>query len=108
MPLASQGEKNNSYLDRGAERQDMPVANEIRFTLNGKTVSLTSEQVRTVASKLTPQRVQAHGVEIDGRIFPVKQIFEAATGYDRSDFISTTARRHLKNLGFGVFRRSAN
>lgn len=84
------------------------MATEIRFTLNGRPVSLTSDQVKAVASKLTPQRVQAHGVEIDGRIFPVKQIFEAVTGYDRADFISTTARRHLKNLGFGVFRRSTS
>lgn len=82
------------------------MAAEITFTLNGKPVSLTSDHVKAVASKLTPQRVQAHGVEIEGRIFPVKQIFEAVTGYDRADFISTTARRHLKSLGFGVFRRS--
>lgn len=82
------------------------MATEISFILNGRQVTLTADQVRAAASKLTPQRVQAHGVEIDGRIFPVKQIFEAVTGCDRADFITTTARRHLKNLDFGVFRRS--
>ena len=82
------------------------MATEIKFTLNGKQMTLTREQVAAVASKLIPKRVQAHGVEIDGRIFPVKQVFEAATGCDRADFISTTARRHLKSLDFRLFRSS--
>jgi hypothetical protein len=49
---------------------------------------------------VAPEPVRSHSVQVGGTWFPVKQVLEQATGVDRSDFISTAARRQLKKLGF--------
>ena len=72
----------------------------MRFTLNGKRFELSGDDVRRRLRDVEPELVRQLGVRVDGRIFPVKQAFEAATGIQRRDFISHTARRHLSALGF--------
>ncbi len=72
----------------------------MRFRLNGNTVELTADGVRSRLRDVEPEPVRQLGVRIDGRVFPVKQAFEAATGVNRREFISHTARRHLAALGF--------
>lgn len=70
-------------------------------------MTLSRSHVIAAVADLDPEPVRTHAVEVQGRVFPVKQVFEAATGVDRGDFISTTARRHLKALGFKLFRVTA-
>lgn len=79
---------------------------EVRFTLNGEPYVLRHDEVVGAMRGVAPERVQTHAVEVGGTVYPVKQVFEAATGCDRADFISHTARRHLKALGFRLFRQA--
>lgn len=53
---------------------------------------------------VTAEPIQAHYVIVGGRRFPPKQVIGAVTGLDRSEFISTQARRILERLGFKVGR----
>ena len=46
--------------------------------------------------------LRSHGVQVSETWYPVKQVLERTTGADRSDVISTAARRQLKKLGFPV------
>jgi hypothetical protein len=72
----------------------------MRFRLNGETFELTTDEVRRRLPDVKPEPVRQLGVRVDGRVFPVKQAFEAATGVHRRELISHTARRHLAALGF--------
>jgi serine/threonine protein kinase len=72
----------------------------MRFTLNGKRLELTADDVRCRLRGVEPAPIRQLGVRIDGRLYPVKQAFEVATGIERSAFVSHTARRHLAALGF--------
>ncbi len=72
----------------------------MRFRLNGKTVELTATEVQRRLRDVEPEPVRQLGVRVDGRVFPVKQAFEVATGVNRREFVSHTARRHLAALGF--------
>jgi serine/threonine protein kinase len=78
----------------------------MRFTLNGKRFELTAVDVRRRLRGVEPEPVHQLGVRIDGRLYPVKQAFEAATGIERSAFVSHTACRHLSTLGFELVGES--
>jgi hypothetical protein len=72
----------------------------VRFTMDGRPFELSRSQVEMSLAGVDPEPVRSHAVEIAGTWYPVKQVLECATGVDRSDFISTAARRQLKKLGF--------
>jgi serine/threonine protein kinase len=72
----------------------------MRFILNGTPFELTADEVRDRLRHVEPEPVHQLAVRVDGRLYPVKQAFEVATGVPRSEFISHTARRHLASLGF--------
>jgi hypothetical protein len=73
---------------------------EIAFTADGRSFKLRTSQVTKAMAGVTPEPLRSHAVLVGGRWYPVKQVFERVTGLDRSDFISTTARRNLRKLGF--------
>lgn len=77
----------------------MPEDGCVEFTLNGRRLAVTAEQVRQCVDAF-PEPVRQHGVRIDGVVYPVKQAFELATGVPRAEFTSHIARRHLAALGF--------
>lgn len=77
--------------------QDDPV---VPFTMDGRFFELRRSEVEKALVGVAPEPVRSHSVQIGGIWFPVKQVLEEATGVDRSDFISTAARRQLKKLGF--------
>lgn len=77
--------------------QDDPI---VRFTMDGRFFELRRSEVEAALAGVVPEPVRSHSVQIAGTWFPVKQVLEQATGVDRSDFISTAARRQLKKLGF--------
>jgi hypothetical protein len=80
------------------------VPQEINFVVNGKPLSLTRAAVLDVMKNVSAEPVQRHSVKVAGVVYPVKQVFEAATGLDRLDFTSAVARRNLAKLGFEVAR----
>lgn len=77
---------------------------EIEFTLNGRPMRLTTEEVLSAVQGVDPEPARAHIVEIQGRRFPPKQPFALATGLDRLDFTTNQARTQLRRLGFKVER----
>lgn len=79
-----------------------------RFILNGRALELDSAVVAVRMSGVVPEAVREHGVLVGGRLFPVKQAFEVATGLPRLDFTSDVARRHLGALGFDLVAATAS
>lgn len=77
---------------------------QLSFTLNGARYTTSTEEVVKRMSGKQPEAVRSHGVRVAGRLFPVKQVFEATTGIDRADFQSMQARSVLRRLGFEVVR----
>jgi hypothetical protein len=76
---------------------------EIDFLFNSKRLRLSRRQVLDKLRTEQPEPLRTWGVEVEGRMFPVKQAFAVATGCGRADFISTRARDLLRKLGFRVF-----
>ncbi len=74
----------------------------VRFIVNGEQFELTADEVRRRLRDAEPEPVHHLGVMVDDRPYPVKQAFEVATGIQRREFTSHTARRHLASLGFEV------
>ena len=80
------------------------MSEQITFVVNGKLLRLSRRDVESCIRGLSPQPIQRHAVEVGETTYPVKQVFEAATGLDRLDFTSAVARRNLGRLGFVVVR----
>jgi hypothetical protein len=80
------------------------MAGEVEFIVNGKAIALTRAAVSEAMRGVLAEPVQTHSVLIEGTRYPVKQVFQEATGLDRLDFTSATARRNLVRLGFEVTR----
>ncbi len=72
----------------------------MRFTVGGESFDLTPEQVIRAMKGVGSEAVQKHVVEIDGRMFPPKQVFAAVTGRTRQSFTTMEAQRVLTRLGF--------
>jgi hypothetical protein len=72
----------------------------MEFVLNGRSHSLGAATVRARASRVEPEPIRTHWVEIDGRRFPPKQAFRVATGLHKEPFISHFAIRLFQRLGF--------
>ena len=77
---------------------------QITFVVNGRLLRLSRHSVESCIRGLNPEPIQRHAVEVCGTTYPVKQVFEAATGLDRLDFTSAVARRNLGRLGFVLVR----
>ena len=77
---------------------------QIMFVVNGKMLRLSRRDVELCIGGLRPEPIQRHAVDVGGKTYPVKQVFEAATGLDRLDFTSAVARRNLGRLGFVLSR----
>jgi hypothetical protein len=80
------------------------MAGEVEFIVNRKAITLTPAAVSEAMHGVVAEPVQTHSVLIEGTRYPVKQVFQEATGLDRLDFTSATARRNLVRLGFEVTR----
>jgi len=78
------------------------------FTLNGKRYRLTRDQVIAAMRNQIPGRIQVHGVDIEGRYFPVKQVLAQALQVPRSEFISTRAVELLRKVGLRVVDTDMN
>jgi hypothetical protein len=74
----------------------------MRFMLNGQRFGLTADDVRRRLRDVSPEAARQYEIRIGSRLYPVKQVYEAATGIPRSEFTTQAARRHLAALGFEI------
>jgi hypothetical protein len=75
---------------------------EIEFTFNGEVRRLTRDQVVRAMRDQVPGQLYTYAVNIDGKLFPAKQVLASALRVPRSSFISTRAQDLLSKLGFEV------
>jgi hypothetical protein len=72
------------------------------WTIAGHMVQLDALGVEQRAAGHIPEAIHQHWVEVGGMRWPPKQVLELATGISRSEFISHTALRILRDLGFST------
>jgi hypothetical protein len=80
----------------------MPRAEAIDLIVRGERVRLRKADVVRAVSNGGFGVVRQHAVEVDRRLYPVKEVFARATGIDVLDFNTTQARAALRRLGFEV------
>jgi 5-methylcytosine-specific restriction protein B len=73
-------------------------------TINGKRFTIERRDIERLVAPVEPESLRDHGVKINGRIYPVKQVVSLVTGLDRLDFQSMQARSVLQRLGFPLWR----
>jgi hypothetical protein len=79
----------------------------MEFILNGDRFDLDPDDVIAAVRGVPPDRIYDHAVEVEGRLYPVKQVFGLATRRDHGEFTSQRARDVLRRLGFRDPRRRA-
>lgn len=72
----------------------------MRFTVGGEEYDLTRERIISTMRGATSESIQKYVVEIEGTVFPPKQVFSAVTGRTRTSFTTMEAQRVLRRLGF--------
>jgi hypothetical protein len=72
----------------------------MRFTVGGEQYDLTRERVIAAMGSVQSEPVQKHLVQVDGAVFPPKQVFATVTGRARTSFTTMEAQRVLRRLGF--------
>lgn len=80
----------------------------MRFTVGGEEFDLTRERVVSAMKGVPSEPVQKHQVEIDGTVYPPKQVFGTVTGRTRTSFTTMEAQRVLSRLGFEPRRADAD
>lgn len=79
---------------------------EIEFTVRGQRKRLSKAQVISKLKGKRPGPIQAHAVEIEGVLYPVKEAFAVVSGLDLLDFNTNQARNVFQRLGFNVRRKA--
>lgn len=74
----------------------------MEFIVDGTRFDITAEDVRAQLLGRSPEKLYQYTVAIDGTSWPVKQVFSLATGLSHERFVSQTARRQLRKLGFMI------
>ncbi len=77
---------------------------EHQFTVKGKSFTGSKKDVEAKMAGIEPEPTRALVVDVNGKLYPVKQVFSYAFGIDRADFISHQARNVMQRLGFTVKR----
>lgn len=75
-----------------------------RFTIAGRPVEISPDQVIRALGDMEPEVPRDHFVVVDGRRFPPKQVLAVVTGIDRGDFTTHQARSVLRRLGLDTGR----
>lgn len=86
----------------------MAAPEPVEFTVAGRRVALTRDQVIRSAKGVAPDTIRTHAVVVGGARYPVKQVVALATGMDPLDFNTNQARGWLRRLGFAVERVGGN
>ncbi len=72
----------------------------MRFMVGGEEYDLTKEGVISAMRGVPSESIQKYVVEIEGAVFPPKQVFATVTGRVRTSFTTMEAQRVLRRLGF--------
>ncbi|MGQ0826304.1 MAG: hypothetical protein ACT4OX_14945 [Actinomycetota bacterium] len=76
----------------------------MRFTVGGRDLDLTREQVVAKLKGVSPEPIREHFVSVGDRKFPPKQILAVVTGWERQTYTTFEAQRVLLRLGFDCRR----
>lgn len=68
--------------------------------VGGRDFDLTKQEVEARMKSEEPELIRKHVVDIDGRMFPPKQVLGHVTGWERTSFTTMEAQRVLARLGF--------
>jgi hypothetical protein len=74
----------------------------VELVVAGRKIQLRKADVLDAVRDGPLGAVRQHAVEIEHRLYPVKDVFARATGIDVLDFNTTQARAALRRLGFDV------
>ena len=80
---------------------------QIEFQLNGRRIRLARQQVMEQLRGVTPEPIRTWAVEVDGRLFPVKQVIAATLAQERADITTYRSRDLLRRVGFRVIDTTA-
>ena len=80
----------------------MPETEYVELVVAGEKIQLRKADVLDAVRDGPLGAVRQHAVEIEQRLYPVKEVFARATGIDVLDFNTTQARAALRRLGFEV------
>jgi len=72
----------------------------VDLVVGGRRVQLRKSDVLRAVRDGRLGVVRLHAVEIENQLYPVKEDFARATGFDVLDFNTTQARGALRRLGF--------
>jgi len=68
--------------------------------VGGRAFDLTKPDVEARMMGEDPELIQKHMVEVNGQMFPPKQVLGHVTGWDRMTFTTMEAQRVLTRIGF--------
>lgn len=72
----------------------------MRFEVGGASIDLDASDVLSRVAGQSPESIQTHWVEVQGRKWPPKQLLELVASLPRDRFISHGAIRIFRRLGF--------
>jgi hypothetical protein len=73
---------------------------EAQMKVGGRDFDFTKQQVEARMKGEEPELIQKHMVEVDGQMFPPKQVLGHVTGWARTSFTTMEAQRVLTRIGF--------
>lgn len=76
----------------------------MRFTVGGRSLDLTHDEVVAKLKNVSPEPIREHFVKVEHGKFPPKQILALVTGWDRQTYTTFEAQRVLLRLGFDCRR----
>jgi hypothetical protein len=68
--------------------------------VGGRDFNLTKQDVEARMKGEDPELIQKHMVEVNGQMFPPKQVLGHVTGWARTSFTTMEAQRVLTRIGF--------
>jgi hypothetical protein len=82
------------------EERWMHEAESVELVVGGARIQLRKADVLRAVREGPLGVIRQHAVEIEKRLYPVKEVFARATGVDVLDFNTAQARTSLRRLGF--------
>lgn len=79
----------------------------IRMTVGGRALEIDADDVKRLMRSVPPETIREHLVELNGSVYPPKQVLAEVTGWERQTFTTMEAQRVLTRLGF-VCRRAGD
>lgn len=79
----------------------------MQMIVGGRDFDLTKAEIESMMRGRVAESIQKYVVEINGTVFPPKQVLGDVTGWTRTSFTTMEAQRVLTKLGF-VCREARN